>query len=271
MGITGIYLFVIGCCVGSFINVLNFRLPLGQSILYPSSRCTKCNCKIQWFDNIPLLSWLLLGAKCRACKKKISITYPLVELTTGLIFCANFFAYPSIYDQLPKFLIIFSGIIFSSILIVLTILDCRYFWLPKKITLGGLTLGLIFSLIVDLFHSLSYFSYFINSLFAAFIGFIFFYLLSFLGLKIFKKPVMGGGDAKLSALLGSWLGIQGLFITIWMAFFSASIFVIFGLILKKIKRQQKIPFGAFLSLSGLIVWQFGNQVFMRLIFSIFNW
>ena len=114
MGITGIYLFVIGCCVGSFINVLNFRLPLGQTILYPSSRCTKCNCKIKWFDNIPLISWLLLGAKCRACNKKISITYPLIELATGLIFCANFFAYPSIYDQLPKFLIIFSGIIFSS-------------------------------------------------------------------------------------------------------------------------------------------------------------
>ena len=77
---------------------------------------------------------------------------------------------------------------------------------------------------------------------------------------------MGNGDAKLSALLGSWLGIQGLFITIWLAFFSASIFVIFGLIFKKIKRNQKIPFGAFLSLSGLIVWQFGNQVFIRLIF-----
>jgi leader peptidase (prepilin peptidase)/N-methyltransferase len=266
VGIVGIYLFVIGCCVGSFINVICFRLPLGKSIIYPSSRCAKCNYKLKWFDNIPLISWILLGAKCRSCKKNISITYPLIELITGLIFCANFFAYPSIYNQLPKLLIIFSGIIFSAILIVLTILDCKYFWLPKKITFGGLTLGLIFSLIVDLFHNFSHFSFFINSIVAAFIGFIFFYLLSLLGLKIYKKPVMGDGDAKLSALLGSWLGIQGLFITIWMAFFSASIFVIFGLILKKIKRKQKIPFGAFLSLSGLIVWQFGNQLFMRLIF-----
>ena len=207
-----------------------------------------------------------MGAKCRSCKQKISITYPLIELTTGLIFCANFFAYPSIYNQLPKSLIIFSGTLYSSILIVLTILDCKYFWLPKKITYGGLTLGLIFSLMVDLFDHLSQFSYFINSIFAAFIGLIFFYLLSLLGLKIFKKPVMGDGDAKLSALLGSWLGIQGLFITIWLAFFSASIFVIFGLIFKKIKRKQKIPFGVFLSLSGLIVWQLGNQIFMRLIF-----
>jgi len=271
VGIVGIYLFVIGCCVGSFINVICFRLPLGKSIIYPSSRCAKCNYKLKWFDNIPLISWILLGAKCRSCKKNISITYPLIELITGLIFCANFFAYPSIYNQLPKLLIIFSGIIFSAILIVLTILDCKYFWLPKKITFGGLTLGLIFSLIVDLFHNFSHFSFFINSIVAAFIGFIFFYLLSLLGLKIYKKPVMGDGDAKLSALLGSWLGIQGLFITIWMAFFSASIFVIFGLILKKIKRKQKIPFGAFLSISGLIVWQFGDKVFLRFIFSTFNW
>ena len=114
VGITGIYLFVIGCCVGSFINVLNFRLPLGRSIIFPSSRCTKCNFKLKWFDNIPLISWILMGAKCRSCKQKISITYPLIELTTGLIFCANFFAQPSFYDELPKFLIIFSGIIFSS-------------------------------------------------------------------------------------------------------------------------------------------------------------
>ena len=92
-----------------------------------------------------LLSWLLLGAKCRSCKKKISITYPLIELTTGLLFCANFFAYPSIYSQLPKTLIIFSGTIFSSILIVLSILDCKYFWVAKNITFGGLTLSLILS------------------------------------------------------------------------------------------------------------------------------
>ena len=177
MGIIGIYLFVIGCYVGSFINVVHFRMPLGKSIIFPGSRCTKCNFNLKWFDNIPLISWMVMGAKCRSCKQKISITYPLIELTTGLIFCANFFAYPSIFNQLPKSLIIFLGTLFSSILIVLTILDCKYFWLPKKITYGGLTLGLIFSLIVDLFNNLSQFSYFINSTFAAFIGFIFFYLI----------------------------------------------------------------------------------------------
>ena len=112
VGIIGIYLFVIGCCVGSFINVVHFRMPLGKSIIFPGSRCTKCNFNLKWFDNIPLISWILLGAKCRSCKQKISITYPLIELTTGLIFCANFFAYPSIFNQLPKSLIIFLGTLF---------------------------------------------------------------------------------------------------------------------------------------------------------------
>ena len=266
MGITGIYLFVFGCCIGSFINVLTYRLPLGKSIISPRSRCTKCNFKLNWFDNIPLISWILLRAKCRSCKEKISITYPLVELMTGLIFCTNIFADPSIYSQLPQSLVIVAGTIFSSLLIILTILDWKFFWLPRKITFGGLIVGLIFALMVDLLNHLGQFSYLINSIIGAFIGFIFFYVLSFLGLKIFKKPAMGDGDAKLSALIGSWLGFQGLFITIWLAFFSAAIFVIFGLILRKIERNQKIPFGVFLSLSGLIVWQFGNQLFLKIIF-----
>ena len=265
MGIIGIYLFVIGCCFGSFINVLIYRLPLGQSIFYPKSRCTQCNYKLKWFDNIPLISWILLGAKCRLCQSKISINYPLVELTTGLIFFANYFADPSIYSKLPNTLIIILGTVFSSILIALTIFDYKYLWLPKTITYGGLILGLIFALIIDLSNNLGQFSYFINSIFSSFIGFFFFYLLSFFGSKIFKKPVMGTGDSKLAALIGSWLGFQGLLITIWLAFFSAAIFVIFGMILKKIKRNQKIPFGVFLSLSSLIVWQFGNQVFLRFI------
>ena len=90
--------------------------------------------------------------------------------------------------------------------------------------------------------------------------------MSRIGKKIFKKPVIGGGDAKLSAFIGSWLGIQGLFITIWLAFISAGIFVVLGLILKKIKRNQKIPFGVFLAFSGLFVWYFGNQIFLKVIF-----
>ena len=101
---------------------------------------------------------------------------------------------------------------------------------------------------------------------ASLLGFTFFYLLSYVGKKIYNKPVIGGGDAKLSAMIGSWLGIQGLLISIWFAFISAGIFVIIGFIFKKIKKNQKIPFGVFLALSGLLVWYFGNEIFLEVFF-----
>ena len=266
MYLLGIYLFIIGCCLGSFINVLIYRLPLNQSIVYPNSRCPKCNAKIKWFDNLPIISWLLLIGQCRACKRKISCSYPIIEILTGILVWFNIYAHPTIYSQQSIYITIFSGSIFSTLLISLAILDFKYFWLPQVLTLGGLILGITTSLFIDLFNDFYQFSYLINTLMASFLGFIFFSLLSFIGEKIFHKPVMGGGDAKLGALIGSWLGLQGFFISTWLAFISAGFFIIFGLIFKKIKRNQKIPFGVFLSLSGLLVWHFGNQLFLKVIF-----
>ncbi len=266
MEIILIYLFVIGCCIGSFVNVVIYRLPLNQSIVYPNSSCPKCNSKIKWFDNIPILSWLLLRGKCRACKKIIAFSYPSIELSTGLLFCLNLYAHPTIYTQQPINVIIFLGCIFSVILLTLAILDFKYFWLPQVLTLGGLVLGLAASLFIDLYNDFSQFNYSIYTLLASLLGFTFFNLLSCIGKKIYNKPVIGGGDAKLSALIGSWLGIQGLILSIWFAFLSAGIYVIFGLILKKIKRNQKIPFGVFLALSGLLVWYLGNEKFLEIFF-----
>jgi len=261
-----IYLFVIGCCMGSFVNVVIYRLPLNLSIVFPNSSCPKCNSRIKWFDNIPIISWLLLRGKCRACKSKIAFSYPIIELFTGLLFCLNFYAQPTIYSQQTITVIIFLGCIFSVILFTLAILDFKYFWLPQVLTSGGLVLGITASLYIDLFNDFYQFNYSIYTLIASLLGFIFFNLLSRIGKKIYNKPVIGGGDAKLSALIGSWLGIKGLFISIWFAFISAGIFVIFGVIFKKIKRNQKIPFGVFLALSGLLVWYFGNDIFLDLFF-----
>ena len=262
----GIYLFVIGCCIGSFINVVIYRLPLNQSIVYPRSSCPKCNSKIKWFDNLPIISWFFLRGKCRACKTKIAFSYPFVELCTGVLVFLNLYANPAIYNQEPIYMIIFLGSILIFILFTLAILDFKYFWLPPALTSGGLILGITCSLIIDLFNDFYQFTYSINTLTASFLGFVFFSFLSYFGEKIFNKPVIGGGDAKLGALIGSWLGITGLFISIWLAFISAGIVVILGLILKKIKRSQKIPFGVFLALSGLLVWYFGNQIFLKVIF-----
>ena len=266
MEIIFIYLFVIGCCIGSFINVVIHRLPLNQSIVYPSSSCPKCNTKIKWFDNLPIISWFLLRGKCRTCKSKIAFSYPIIELFTAFLVCLNFYSQPTIYSQQPIYITILFGSIFSTTLLTLAILDFKYFWLPRILTLGGLFAGITASLYVDLINDFYQFNYLIHTLLASFFGFALFYLLSLVGKKIFNKPVIGGGDSKLSALIGSWLGIQGLFISIWLAFISAGIFVILGLIFKKIKRNQKIPFGIFLAMSGFLVWHFGNEIFLKIIF-----
>ncbi len=261
-----IYLFVIGCCMGSFVNVVIHRLPLNQSIVYPSSSCPRCNSKIKWFDNIPIISWLLLRGKCRACKNKIAFSYPCIELSTGLLFCLNLYAHPTIYSQQPINVILFLGCIFSVILFTLAILDFKYFWLPQVLTSGGLVLGITISFFIDLNNGFYQFNYSFYTLLASLLGFTFFNLLSRIGKKIYNKSVIGGGDAKLSAMIGSWLGIQGLFITIWFAFISAGIFVILGFIFKKIKSNQKIPFGVFLASSALLVWYFGNEIFLEVFF-----
>ena len=261
-----IYLFVIGCCIGSFINVLIYRLPLNQSIVYPNSSCPKCNSRIKWFDNVPIISWFLLRGRCRDCKRRISFSYPIIEFFTGIIVFLNIYADPTIYSQQPISFTILFGSIFSTILISLAILDLKYFWLPQALTLCGLIFGLIASLFIDFFNDFSQFSYSINTISASVLGFIFFVFLNSIGEKVFNKPVMGGGDGKLAAMMGSWLGLEGLFIAIWLSFVLAGIFVIFGLILNKIKRNQKIPFGVFLAFSGLLVWYLGNQIFLKLFF-----
>ena len=107
MLIKGVYLFIIGCCLGSFINVLIYRLPINQSIVYPSSRCPECNAKIKWVDNIPLISWFLLRGKCRNCKTNISSSYPTIEFFTGILVWLNIYAHPTIYSQQPISLRIF--------------------------------------------------------------------------------------------------------------------------------------------------------------------
>ena len=160
MEIILIYLFVIGCCVGSFVNVVIYRLPLNKSVVYPNSSCPKCNAKIKWFDNLPIISWFLLNGKCRSCKNKISFSYPIIEFFTGLLVFLNLYAQPAIYSQQPTYVTIILGSIFTATLFTLALLDYKYFWLPQSLTLGGLILGITASLLIDLsdnFYQLSLF------------------------------------------------------------------------------------------------------------------
>ena len=262
MTVIFLYIFTLGCCIGSFINVLVNRLPRGESIISPRSKCTTCGHKIRWYDNIPLISWVNLYGKCRNCKAPISLFYPFVELITGFFFLLSIQSSPSIYQNIQFtsfFHKEFLGFIFVFLCLTLAILDAKYFWLPDIITLIGTFIGLISSLLLSITNKSLNFDLTINTFSGAIVGFLIFYSLSFIGKFLFNKPVLGGGDAKLAALLGAWLGIKGLLITIWFSFNTAGIFVIIGLIFKKITLNQKIPFGVFLVTSGLLVWHFGNE------------
>ena len=262
-----VFTFLIGCCFGSFINVIIYRLPLGESIIFPSSHCRKCNYKIIWYENIPIISWIFLSGRCSKCREEISLIYPIIEFLTGILFVLNNYSLNSRLDIGSHLIPMVSGWIFISILLVMAILDIKYFWLPDSISRLGILVAIFLSVFLKIrYAELTSYLFIFETILAASLGYLIFKAISAIGLRIYKKPVMGRGDAKLSALIGSWLGLNGLLISIWVAFFLAGILGIIGLMSRKIKKDQKIPFGSFLSLSGLFVWYFGNDSLTNLIF-----
>ena len=265
MELNTLFIFLLGASIGSFINVLIYRLPLNKSIIFGRSKCPKCEYQVAWFDNIPILSWFLLLGKCRKCKDNISINYPIVELLTAFLFILNLNSQPTFHIDSPLLLTRILGFILTFICVSLSLFDLRHFWLPSLITFYGLLIGLSSSLLISIYRNFDL-KYFLYSLSAALLGYSFFFVLRIVGKKIFNKPVLGEGDEKLVALLGSFLGIQGLLITIWLTFNSAGIFVLLGLLFKRLRRNQKIPLGIFLTISGLTVWYFGNPLLLDFIF-----
>ena len=266
MLIKNVFTFLIGCCFGSFINVIIYRLPLGESIIFPASHCPECDYKIRWYQNIPLISWILLRGRCVKCNQKISIIYPIIESSTGILFILNNYSLNSRLSIGPQAITTICGWIFISILLTMVILDMKYLWLPDVISKFGIIFSILLSVFFQIrFENLNTNFLIIETILATILGYLIFKTISAIGFRIYKKPAMGQGDAKLAALLGSWLGLKGLLISIWLAFFFAGIFGIIGLIFRKIKKDQKIPFGSFLSLSGLFVWYLGNNFISDLI------
>ena len=237
----GFFIFVFGLLFGSFGNVVIKRLPYGKSIVKPASRCPKCLIPIKWKDNLPILSFILLGGKCRNCKAKISFEYPAVELFTGLLFVLGYI----------KFGISFNFIIFIILSVFLTIIsfiDINLRIIPDILTVLLLVCGIALSF----FNSVISFGLF-NSLKGALFGGIFLFLVAFFGSKVYKKEVMGIGDVKLLAAGGSFLGVQNTLLSIFVACFVGGLTGLFLILLGKKKKSDFIPFGPFISISILIV------------------
>jgi leader peptidase (prepilin peptidase)/N-methyltransferase len=245
-GIEIVLIFILGLIVGSFSNVCIYRIPRNESIIFPASHCPKCRSKIKPVDNIPLLSYILLKGRCRNCKSKISIQYPIVELLTGLIYLIIYLIYGLSIQSLIY-------IILSSALIIIAFVDLNEQIVPDVISLPGIVIGFIISFFVP------YIS-FINSALGVFAGGGTILIIGLAGSVIFKKEAMGGGDVKLAAMIGAFLGWRYIIISLFLGFFLGALAGIV-LILSKIKsREDVVPFGPFIVLGSFITLLWGEQI-----------
>ncbi len=232
-----------GLLIGSFLNVCIVRLPADQSVVRPGSRCPKCGTPIRWWANIPVFSWMLLRGKCRDCAAPISILYPLVELGTGLLFFGAVFHYGLGLEAVR-------AAVFGTLLLGIALTDARTYLIPDEFTLGGLAFGLILAVIGGL-RPLTL------ALIGAAVGFLVLWLVGAAGKWMLKEEAMGGGDIKMMAMVGAFLGWQGVLLTIFLGAFAGT--VIF-LPLKLLGRTRLVPFGVFLAIGAAVTWLIGPGI-----------
>lgn len=234
---------VLGAIVGSFLNVCILRWPADQSVISPRSRCPGCGQPIAWYDNIPVLSWLFLRARCRHCKSRVSIQYPLVELAA-----AGLWAYMAYRGGLS--LEAFRGAVFGTILLGIAMTDAREYIIPDEFTLGGLVIGLLFA-VAGGWAGLG------NAVLGAALGFGLLWLVGYVGTLVLKEDAMGGGDIKMMAMVGAFLGWQGVLLTIFLgALLGTLIFVPLTLL----GQKKLVPFGIFLAIGAAATYLVGSEI-----------
>lgn len=245
------FIFIIGTVIGSFLNVCIYRMPREKSIVKPRSYCPGCRKHIAWFDNIPILSYILLKGKCRNCKKSISPRYIIVEILTGALLVLSY----KVWGLSPLFVIY--STLFAS-LVVVTFIDFEFQIIPDEISYGGMALGLFISLIYPRLHgTLIWHRGLLDSFLGLLAGGAMIYGIGILGKLIFKKDAMGGGDVKLMAMIGAFLGWKYVIIIFFMAPFFGSIV---GLIMKYKYKVEIIPYGPYLSLATIVTAIYGNDI-----------
>lgn len=248
-----------GLVIGSFLNVCICRIPRKKSIISPRSFCLDCGTPIRWYDNIPVLSYLLLWGHCRTCKAKISIRYPLVELLTGYVFVHLYCVFIQYRHESPCALI--GYLVLCCALIISTFVDLELLIIPNEVTLIGIPLALILSVICpslhDAQHTLRNFSLFgiyrLDTIIASMIGVLagggLTFLCSVLGKWVFKKEAMGFGDVKLMGMIG---GIVGWKLSIAIFFVAPFFGLLMAIPMLIFKKSRLIPYGPFLALATLV-------------------
>lgn len=253
---------LLGLALGSFFNVCIYRLPRGQSIITPPSHCRRCRQPIRPYDNIPVLSWLLLRGRCRDCGQTISVRYPLVEALTGLLFVAA-------YARFGWSLLTVKAFVFVSLLVVTTFIDVDHQVIPFGLSLPGLALGLGFALLppvpaggqTPLADALAGAGIGAGFIFGAWLLWRYVLASVFRSLGVDQKEGMGFGDLPYAAMIGAFVGRKGLAVALATAVLSG---VVIGSAVRAAGRSRKgqpIPFGPFLALGGLVGLFYGSQLF----------
>ena len=237
---------IVGAVFGSFLNVciLRWGAEPKESVVRPPSRCPKCGAGLAWFDNIPILSWLFLRGRCRRCGQPISIQYPLIELATALLWAYMAWRYGLTLEALR-------GAVFGTTLLGIALTDARAYIIPDEFTWGGLALGLLFALAGGL-PSLG------AALLGAGLGFGLLWVVGVAGTWMLKQEAMGGGDIKMMAMVGAFLGWKGVLLTIFLgALVGSLIFVPLALA----GRKSLVPFGIFLALGAAATYLVGPSLY----------
>ncbi len=250
------FIFALGLIIGSFLNVCIYRMPQGKSIVFPSSRCTSCSEQIRFYDNIPVLSFLLLGGRCRYCKSKLSIRYPVVELLNAILYIGilNRFGFDNTWT-IPVYFV------FVSSLIVIFFIDLDHQIIPDSITLPGIPLALILGSVIlpDPFSRVDLLGY-QDSVIGCIAGGGSFYLIAKLGKAILKKEAMGGGDIKMMAMMGGILGWKGIILTTFVGSLVGSAIGVSLIAIKGREWGSKIPFGPYLAVGAVISLLWGQDI-----------
>ena len=238
--------FIFGAVVGSFLNVCICRMPKDESVVTPPSHCPLCMYQIRWYDNIPLLSYLVLRGKCRGCGTHISLQYPVVELLNGLLTVSLFLRFGISISFLALFL-------FCSALVVITFIDLEHQIIPDEISLPGIVIGFIFSFFLP-------WQSWLNSLLGILLGGGSLLLVAYGYQWLTGKEGMGGGDIKLLAMMGAFLGWKSVLFIVFASSLIGSVIGVTIMLIQKKDSKLAIPFGPYLALGAVLYIFYGSQL-----------